>query len=134
MWLMANVLGALLGGMMPQAVAPQERATISAPKEHMQTLRDLTNNMPIGTGWTVRVIPANQWRAPQAPPESNHPPHAYSDLRNRTTYLRGDVFHDLPERDIQRILAHELGHLTLNTSNEEAANKWSDMWMKQAKQ
>lgn len=120
---------------MPQAVAPTQ-PTIVAPKgwvNETAALRESISGMPIGKGWSIKIVPPDQWRGPEQRPDQTHPPHAYSDLTNRITYLRGDAFHDLSAGVMRRMLAHELGHLTLNTSDEGRANKWADTWLKQNK-
>lgn len=128
---MGNVPAPLMAAMQ-SAVPTATQPVLSAPKENMPDLSSYIKGMPIGSGWTVRVIPSNQWKQPTMTANLGHPPYAYSDLGSRVTYLRGDVFHNLSPYVIQRILAHELGHLTLNTSDEGKANKWADDWMKQA--
>jgi hypothetical protein len=129
----ANILGAFLGGMMPQAVAPPTKPSIAAPKEYQEVLQSYTAGMPVGSGWTIRVVSPGEWQGMSQAgtrADQDHMPHSYSDLKTRVTYIPGSIFRDLQPEAIRHVLAHELGHLTLNTADESKANKWADTWLK----
>lgn len=112
------------------AATPAQQITIAAPKATVPLIQAYTKDLPVGdAGWAIRVIPPAQWKGPAQSNQTGHMPHAYSDLKNRVTYLRGD-FIQLPPEVTRRILTHEMGHLTLNTTDEDKVNKWADSWLR----
>ena len=105
------------------------KPTIAAPKKHMKALSEYTEGMPVGDeGWTIRVVSPKEANWP-ARDTGGHSPLAYSDLGSRVTKLRVDAMSQPPDV-IRRALAHELGHITLQTTDESKANRWADTFLK----
>lgn len=120
------------------AATPEAQASIAAPKEYVPVIQSYIKGMPIGPGWSIHIVSPGQWQGMQQTgirTDQSHMPYAYSDLKSRVTYLRGDILRDpkLSPETVQRILAHELGHITLNTSDENKADKWARTYLKSRK-
>jgi hypothetical protein len=107
------------------------KPVLSGSQDAIKILRKYTDGMPVGAGgWAIHVIPANRWKGPTQRLDQFHTPYAYSDIGSRVTYLKGDVFNNWSPKVIQRMLAHELGHIALNTKDEDKANRWADAFLK----
>lgn len=111
-------------------VVPAWGQGVAGPKNLVPIIQSAAKGLPTA-GWNIIVIPYGAWNknAFIQPSDSDHEPRAYSDLKTHVTYLRSDLTR-LAEGQLRRILAHECGHLVLNTSDETVANKWAEEWLR----
>lgn len=81
--------------------------------------------------WTIMILDDNQWKDwSKHNPNASVTDGAFSILGTNRTFISQGWLSKWPDERLQRNLAHELGHLTLNTHEEEKADKFADNLMK----
>ena len=120
---------------MPAPPAPSWVPQVSGPKDLVGILSPIAQQFSPKGNWAIRVIPDTSWRhiAEETELGRGHSTYAMSDLASGMTYLKESAIRNNNPVVIQRILAHEMGHLTLQTDNEDKAEGWAHTWLKKNK-
>jgi hypothetical protein len=126
---------------MPQS-APST-VNVSGNKELVPLVYNMTSQFPsfnTGNKWAVFIVPDPEWDSQIRrhnldkniyTSAGSQPLMAYSDLGSRVTYVKETGVRTLHPESLEKILAHEYGHLSLNTTDENKANKYVSDWLKQ---
>lgn len=88
---------------------------------------------PFPQGWTVLVACNEvQWVMLQRKADAQGTRHAFTNVKNRITVVRGTIFLSSPgDRSARRVLLHEIGHIQCNCGDEGKAEAWA-AWYERA--
>jgi hypothetical protein len=118
-----------LGLPSPQVAPPPPQ--ITAPDR----IKNVAQTLGYDKDWIIQPLNNQQWEEwRRHVPDSSVTDGAFSLLGTGRTYLQQSWLDKHPnDDDLQKKLAHELGHMTLNTVDESKANKWASEKLKALK-
>lgn len=116
----------------PQPTRPPTQITYTGDPAHESAVRQAAQQFEYpGDTWHVTVLTPQQyqeWQRHLPPEHQGINDGAFSLLGTDRTYLSQDWIQKHPN-DIAAKLAHEMGHITQNSHDENVANKWAAGWL-----
>lgn len=130
---------------MPQEVQPQaEQAPVnkgvyvqspSGVNDFTTLIKKHADSFPALKNWNIILLSDQAWEPlrkqvtiPEHPTDS-----AFSFLGSNRTYLKQSFLQGKSDDQILKLLAHEYGHLVLNSHKEDDANGWAKKYLNKKK-